>query len=68
MEKTDTLRCNGTTVSGIGEVAATRRKHRADRRSAGTKRFHTMKEKNVVNSAALTAAVSSYKSLTAGMM
>ena len=66
-EKTDTLAGAMAAIDGIGEVAAT--DESTGLIDAAYSAYETLshyEKKNVVNSAALTAAVSSYKSLTGG--
>ena len=66
-EKTDTLAGAMAAIDGIGEVAATDESTGLiDAAYSAYETLSRYEKKNVVNSAALTAAVSSYKSLTGG--
>lgn len=66
-EKTDTLAGAMAAIDGIGEVAATDESTGLiDAAYSAYESLTRYEKKNVVNSAALTAAVSSYKSLTGG--
>lgn len=66
-EKTDTLAGVMAAIDGIGEVAATDESTGLiDAAYSAYETLSRYEKKNVVNSAALTAAVSSYKSLTGG--
>ena len=66
-EKTDTLAGAMAAIEGIGEVTATNESAGLiDAAYSAYEALTRYETKNVVNSAALTAAVSSYKSLTGG--